>query len=137
MTFDPLILSDQGRVALMDATRTYRRSLILRLWQNDFTPAPDSDSGDFQECDFPGYAPVTLTSWTTAFLNPAGLGQSTGPVVLFTRSAGGTPQPAYGAYVTDQAGNWVWANVRAGGPFTFAGLGDQLAVLPSLQDTSA
>lgn len=105
---------------------------VLRLFVNDHVPADADDETDYTEASFPGYAPVTLTSWglvTTA----AGTAQIAHPAASWTRSAGGgAGDQVYGYYVTDAAGDLLWSERDPAAPVPMNVAGYSYSVLARL-----
>jgi len=77
----PIILTRSGAVRLMEFLRDPAGALSfldgdgIGLFQNDFIPDLDSVLGDFTECTFGGYAPLSISTPNAAFLNGAGRGE--------------------------------------------------------------
>lgn len=109
---------------------------VLRLYKNNPSPAPSKGSslGDFTQCDFPGYAGVTLASstWAAASVGSNVASSTYGAAVAFTRSSTGAPQTVYGAYLTNAANTELWGCcLFAGGPYSITNSGEKVNVTPT------
>lgn len=107
--------------------------LILRLFKNDYTPANDSETADFTEADFGGYAekPLARTGWNApSTVSNQGFIEF-GTLQTWTCTSGSNT--VYGYYiVTENSNITVWAQ-RFGTPRTVDS-GVELNIIPSLKD---
>lgn len=119
-------------IAFRDALINTPDGSNVHLYQNDFTPNPQSVLTDFTECDFVGYAEVAVGATWTDTLVP-----QTGEVRVYTTvSADFTagvilaPQTAYGFYVTDDADAVLQGFGRFDEPVLFSASGESLPLVP-------
>src|ERR1700722_381205 len=92
-------------------------NVSVHLFKNPATPSFSSAIADFTESDFPGYAPVDVTSWILGpVITNVGYMQSSTPCVFTVSSGSGLPQLAYGYYVLDDSGTLLWAELDPNGP---------------------
>lgn len=77
---------------------------VLHLYKVGFSPSPSSVLADFtsQECDFDGYAPVTVTSTGAPFAFGTGYAVETQQRFNFDSGS-----PASGG---NQVGGWYWVS---------------------------
>lgn len=115
-----------------------RQSLLIgakiRLYQNDHTPGNSDELSDYVECDFPGYAEITLNGWGQPYTNPSNQAQTDETIQTWTST--GTPsggsQNIYGYYVFDDTGsNLLYAERNPSGPATITAAGQTYSVTPS------
>lgn len=107
-------------------------NLVLRLFQNNITPAETDTAATYTEASFTGYSAPTLTgaSWVVTEGAPsnAAYAQQT-----FTSSAGAQNQSVYGYYLTRAtSGRIAWAERFTDGPYLIVNLGDQIKVTPTV-----
>lgn len=71
---DASFLSMTGAKAEATAGKTTLAASVLHLFKFGFNPNVNSTLADFlgQECDFDGYAPVTIATWADPILAGAG-----------------------------------------------------------------
>ena len=108
------------------------RTLILKLYQNDVTPAEDDVVGDYTVATFTGYADAALASgdWTITGTTPT---LATCAQKTFTSSAGSQNQTIYGYYVvTDTDNELVFAERFSDAPRTIVNNGDLSNLKPQV-----
>lgn len=106
-------------------------NLILKLFKNDKTPAEGDVAADYTECDFDGYAPVTLTGANWAVTEGAPSSASYAQQV-FT-NAGTVAQSVYGYYlVRASTGRIAYAERFTGAPFVVQNTGDEIKITPTI-----
>lgn len=98
----------EGCLTTATAVRTALANSVLHLFKSSFVPEPGSPLSEYTaaECDFDGYAAVTMANWNTPILAP-GTGYMIGsPLVQFTWAhvADDVGNLVGGAYVVDAAG---------------------------------
>jgi hypothetical protein len=133
-----LVIFNQGKALIVEAiiNKTAPQNLILRLFQNNYTPLAGDTEAQLTEASFTGYAAITLTgsSWGAASVaNPAvaSFAQQT-----FTSSADQATQNLYGYYVTQAAsGKAVWAERFSDAPWPISFNGDLAKVTPRFQES--
>jgi hypothetical protein len=105
---------------------------ILRLFQNNITPAETDTAATYTEATFTGYSSVTLTgaSWSVVEGAPSSASYAQ---QSFTSSAGSQNQSIYGYYVTrTTSGRIAWAERFTDGPYVIVNNGDKIQITPSL-----
>ena len=108
------------------------RTLILRLFKNDITPAEDDVVGDYTEATFTGYAEKALASgdWTISGTTPT---QAQAASQTFTSSANQTLQNIYGFYLVSATDGELTHALRfADAPRPIANNGDFINVVPRI-----
>lgn len=103
--------------------------LTLHLYKNNFTPPVDADVvGNYTECDFGGYASQALSAFPgSSWATPRAT--TTGAAKVFT-ATGASANVVYGYYVTNSAGDLVWAERNAAGGVTIGSAGQTYTVTP-------
>jgi len=106
-----LVVTMTGLQLMLDDLRThyFNAACLLHLFKNAKTPAIGDNLGMYQECDFPGYAPVAIHSWGTAHDSGSQSSETDHPPVTFTCNGTTVPNTIYGYYVTDGSSNLLWA----------------------------
>jgi hypothetical protein len=120
----------ENKIAAMIVNKGAPEDLVLKLFSNNITPADSDTAASYTECNFPGYAAITLpgASWST----PSG-GTTTFAERTFTRNVTGTPQNVYGYYVVQlTSGVLMWSERDASGPFAMTNNGDTVRVTPTM-----
>ena len=110
--------------------KTAPENLVLRLFQNNITPAESDTAGTYTEATFTGYASITLTgaSWGAASAGTISFAQQT-----FTSSAAQATQQIYGYYCTQvTSGVLVYSERFSDGPYPIANNGDLIKVTPTI-----
>lgn len=75
--------------------------VTYHLYKNNYTPVTGTLLGDLVESDFPGYAPLAAVVEPVATVDGSHEAVSLGNLLTWTCSlAPGTPQQAFGVYVT-------------------------------------
>lgn len=71
---DASYLSMTGARVLAEAGDTLLANSVLHAFKAGFVPSPTSTLAEFTaaECDFDGYAPITITTWADPVLAGAG-----------------------------------------------------------------
>jgi hypothetical protein len=104
----------------------------VHLFQNDFTPTPDTVIADLTEATFSGYAAVVDPGWGAAFLNDDGNAQRLLNNAQFTQTAATITNTVYGYYVTDAAGTGLWWAERFATPVLMDAASRAIAVIGTL-----
>lgn len=108
--------------------------LILHLYVNQVNLADETFTADsFTEASASGYSSATLTgsNWTAS--TDAGTGVSTAVYssnITFTFSVG---EDVYGYYVTNNAGQILWAEEFPSAPFALPSTGGEISIKPQVQ----
>jgi len=124
------VFNDQAKQAMLSKLReTYFQSCILRLYQNDFTPARTSIYPEFNEADFSGYAPILLNDWFASILTVDDQAEIAIPMKVFFHDGGGVANDIYGYFITVFGMNWVSAERFPSAPLVINGLGDSVPIL--------
>jgi hypothetical protein len=130
-----LLVQNDGEVIALEAlvNKTAPQNLILKLFQNNVTPAETDIASGYTEATFTGYGPITLTgaSWGAASAGaPSSIAYAQ---QTFTSSAGAQSQAIYGYYLVQaSSGKVVLAERFSDGPYTIVNLGDQIKVTPTI-----
>ena len=138
-----LVCPDSGESNILKLIVNIARSNtdhpVLHLFTNDFDPesgshgasGEDFDESDLTEASATGYAASTLTgsNWTIdqASGTTAAVYNST---ITFSVTDAMT---AYGIYVTNTAGQIMWAERFPAAPYTLPSGGGNISVLPKLE----
>lgn len=127
-----LIVPDVGEVALLDVlTASWGNTLVMKLFQNNYTPVDGTELTDLTEADFDGYSPIVLTGWTAA-ATVGGKAQSEALEVEFEHDGGATGNTVYGYWVEDQAGFLLWVERDPNGPVTMDNASHRYRITPKL-----
>ena len=103
---------------------------VLRLYQNNITPADSDTAGTYTESTFTGYASITLTgaSW-----NAASAGSIAYSAQQTITCSGASSQNVYGYYITQvTSGTLMWSERDASAPFAIANIGDAVKITPAI-----
>ena len=127
-----LVLPNNGEGDALAAivAKSAAENLVLRLNQNNITPAETDTAATYTEATFTGYASITLTasSWTIVEGAPS---EASYPQQSFTSSADQTSQNIYGYYFTRvTSGRIAWAERFPVGPYAIATNGANIKVTP-------
>src|SRR4029450_4788745 len=121
---------------LCDGSPYTLQNIIIRLFQNDYTPVCQSTEEDFDEADFSGYAGITLTAGDPCTgIVETGLNEEGIPTLFFdqeiwTQTATTVTNVIYGMYAVatisgDPDGPLLLASQRfANGPFAMDAIGN-------------
>ena len=129
-----LRVTDEGEVIALKAllNHTAGQNLVLKLYQNNITPADTDTAATYTECTFTGYVNLTLTgaSWT---VTPGAPAVASYAQQTFTSSADQAAQNAYGYFLTQLgSGTLVYAERFTGAPFVIQNNGDNIKVTPRI-----
>lgn len=111
--------------------KTAAQDLVLKLFQNDYTPVKGDTAANYTVATFSGYADITLTgaSWNAAAA--AAIANSIERV--FTHNGGATPNTIYGYFVVQvTSGTVLYAERDSGGAFTLTNNGDNVKLTPQI-----
>lgn len=108
-------------------------NLVLKLYQNNYTPVEGSTAVNFTEATFAGYAAITLVgaNWTITTGDPtyASYAQQT-----FTRTSTGAVQNIYGYFLVGLgSGTLYWAELFTDGPYPVTNNTDAVKVTPYIE----
>lgn len=129
-----LVVPNDGEEDLLKAglNHTAASNPVLKLYQNNITPAETDTAATYTESTWTGYAAITLTgsSWT---VTPGAPSSATFAQQTFTSSAGSQNQANYGYFVTRATGGRLaWAERFPSGPYTIIDLNDNIKITPQI-----
>jgi len=124
-----IVVVENGWLGLLDAWVAAGLPAILRLYQNNYFPDPTDTAAAYVEATFSGYPGGTALGFGAAFVNGAGQGEIASMPITFAHNGGGVTNTVYGIYVTDGAGNLIYAE-RFGAPITMAVATDFIIYTP-------
>lgn len=132
-----LVMMKDGMIALLNAAlRGIPFHAFYGLFQNDWTPTPDSVIGQVQPCDFSGYAGlISVGLW----LAPTIVGQvavTESTPRTWTRGVGPNSNWVSGYYVVDSSGVLLWGERDPGPPAAMIVPGDIYQVTPAFSQSS-
>jgi hypothetical protein len=108
---------------------------VMKLFQNNITPAHNTVYADFTEATFSGYASQSLSGASVAgSLDSSGRGVVTWTALTWTKS-GATGNTIYGYWVENSSGVLLWCE-RFDSPIVMTADGAFLTLTPKLTDMS-
>jgi len=127
-----LVLSNQGEQIALEALvgKVAGQNLILRLFENNYTPVEGTTEVSVVECTFAGYSAITLiaANWVFTAADPSHVDYAQ---QTFTSNTGSQDKYAYGYYLTQvTSGKLVWAERFTDGPYHIVNNGDAIKVTP-------
>lgn len=130
-----LVCPNAGEIILlryivnMSGARDTSDQPLLRLYNNNVDPGETSTETTFTEPTIGGYHLITLTGagWTITQL--AGVTTAVYSEETFTFTTGVS---IYGYYVTNSAGNIMWAEKFTGAPFELPASGGNISITAKL-----
>lgn len=122
------------RRAMLSFALTDLNAFVLRLYVNNRTPSVGDTSADYTEPAGTWYAPITMSSWGTPYINPSDQGQVDEIIRIWTAAATVVSESIYGYFVTDGSGNLLWAELNPAGPQAMDTIGQTYSVLPSMRE---
>lgn len=125
-----IVLTNNGKVALIEEERTFLNGCTLRLFVNNYVPVAGSVVGNFTECTDSGYAGFTPIGFAAATLNGSNQGQILAPAVTWTFTHDVGDFTVYGYYVTRASDGQVVYAERAASPFLVTAPGQTYTVVP-------
>ena len=126
-----LILPNSARRQVIDDLKDvgeYLDAVVVKLYQNDYTPNPDTVLADFTEATFDGYAASTAIVWGATFTNSVNQAETVGDVKQFTATGATTPNLIYGYYLV--SGATLKGGEKFDSPVPVNGVGDAVIVIP-------
>jgi hypothetical protein len=108
----------------------------LRAYSNNHAPADGDTAGSYTECTFPGYAALTLTTWSAAALDGSNKASTAVSIQTWTAGSIVTPQNVYGIYVTTSAGVLLYAELNPGGVVSISTPGQTYSYTPVFTEKS-
>ena len=118
-----------GEVLILQELIAYLNSLVIDLYQNNYTPVDTSLAADFTVATFDGYAQKTLDTFAAAFLNGNDKAE-TDHLLLTWVSTGVTANTIYGYYVRTSGGLLVYAERNPTGGTLIDAIGESYSILP-------
>lgn len=106
---------------------------ILKLFQNDIDPTPETVIGDLEEATFTGYADVNALAFGTPYYDIDGNAIVTAPSHEFVASGSGVANVIYGWYLTDDPATKLLAAFRFQESVGIGGAGQGVTVVPFLK----
>lgn len=125
-----LVVCRPALVALLQLHKATFNTYTLRLFKNDKVPADTDTVADYTEANFTGYAAIATNAWGNAFLNAGNIAEIDETNRTFTQTGVIVTNLVYGYYVTDGAGNLIFAERNPAGPFNMNANGLVYVVLP-------
>lgn len=127
----PLLVPNDSEIRLLDYLGTVFNAdpTQIHLFQNNHTPADGDTVADYTECTFSGYLVKTLLAWSAA-ATVSGRAEITEALQTWGHTGGATGNNVYGYYITDFAGNLLWAELDPAGPVLMDSSGQTYSVLP-------
>jgi hypothetical protein len=96
-------ISTVGQVEQVAALKTFLSTLTLHLYSNPVVWDPNNSVGDYTEVSWPGYAPIVLSGWQTAYTTGDGYAEIDEQIRGFSPTTGG-PYTVQGYYLTTPDG---------------------------------
>lgn len=123
------VFSEQGWLDVFDTVTGANLLYRIHLYKNNHVPAFTDTILDFTEADFSGYGSSILLAWGAAVINSGVQALIATPPVSWTRSSGPTSNTVYGVYVTNVAGDLMYAE-RFPAPISMTSNGDTISYEP-------
>jgi hypothetical protein len=125
-------LSLSGALIIATANKTRNANSVCHLFKSTFLPSPTSVKADFlaAECDFDGYAPLTIAAWGDPIL--FGQGYATfAPTQTFrwTHDTDDVGNSVGGYFLVDSGGNLL-SYATFNPPANVSGPGQAVVVTP-------
>jgi hypothetical protein len=132
-----LVVPTEGLIAILDKFTGggIGANVVIRLYQNNYTPVAGSVLASFTVANFSGYAQVTPAFGAAGIV--AGNVQTDDTAARdFTVAAGGVSNTIYGYYVVDTVlGKCLWAE-RFASAIVMTNVGDQIELTAALTAAS-
>lgn len=130
----PMVTMPAFRRAMLSFALSDLNTYILRLYVNNHTPSVGDVTGDYTEPSGTWYAPITMGSWGTPFINPSDQGEVDEIIRIWTVAGTPSAEQVYGYFVTDGSGNLLWAETNPAGPQLMDTVGQTYSVLPIMRE---
>lgn len=126
------VIPDQGKQVFAGLLSSLSNVWRIRLYKSNTDPVHTTVMSDFTECNYSGYASITLTAPSVA-ATPDGSGRIiiTWAQVTFVKS-GATGNDVYGYYVDQGSSLLLWAERAATAPLSMQNDGDEILITPKL-----
>lgn len=114
-------VSTTGQIEQLSGLKPFLSTLTLHLYSNHVVWDPNNVVGDYTEVSFPGYAPILLNAWMTAFGTSDGYAEINEQIRGFSPLSGG-PFTVQGYYLTTPDGRLFAAasnEVSGGQPLSY------------------
>lgn len=112
----PLVVQNSSQLFLLQNLREVGptaglwRELVLKLYQNDFTPGLETALAEFTEADFSGYVAIVLSAgWLLPFVDADGIARMMQAQTQFNHDGGATANTIFGYFVEKDTGELLWA----------------------------
>jgi hypothetical protein len=105
------------------------QSVVLHLYNNNYTPDENATLSNVTEVTTPGYAAVTLPGAAWTFTQPSMITTGTHTETIFNMT---TSSNVYGYYITNLAGSLLWLEIFPGAPFSLPSGGGQIGITPRI-----
>ena len=120
---------------LTDLISVWANTLVIHLFQNNYTPVDGTVVGDFVEATFDGYGSQGVSTWgSPTIVGPRGQTQAASNT--WTKAAGTNPNLIYGYYILDGAGNLLWAERDPAAPIPMNVAMDTYTITPGFTTRS-
>lgn len=107
--------------------------LILKLYQNNITPAETDTAGTYTEATWTGYSAATLTGASWGAPSEGAPSSIAYAQQTFTSSAGAQSQTNYGYFMVRTTSGRIALSERfSDGPYTIVNLNDTIKVTPTI-----
>lgn len=129
-----LLVPNTGEVIALEAlvNKTAPQNLVLRLYENNYTPTEADTAASYTEATFTGYSALTLTGSSWGAASPGAPSSIAYAQQTFTSSASQS-KLVYGYYLTQaSSGTLVYAERFSDGPYAITNNGDQVKVTPTI-----
>lgn len=123
------VLCENGWLEMLNGFA--EKSVRVRLFVNDHEPDYTDTFASFVDATFSGYPGYTALAWGAAFINGSNQGQDNATQVSWQHSGGVIGELVYGAFVTDEDDNLLWAD-RFDAPVSMTTAADSLFYQPRL-----
>lgn len=119
-----------AQLAFMDLVKTgVLDGSELHLYKSDTVITRDTVKADLTECDFDGYAAITLTTWNNPYVNAAGQCVClAGEKQFDTATPWTTGNNVYGWWIEESGGDLILAGRFSDAPRPMAAPGDACLV---------
>lgn len=128
-----IVMSNPGKVALLDSERALLNTYYYGLYTNNITPDSNTVLADLTECTDGSYVSTGRLppGFTPATLNGDDEAELTGPDMQWTFNFSGGSFTVYGYFVaTASSGGTLIYSERAAAPFTVTASGQTFTVTP-------
>lgn len=113
-------------------TGAFLDTAVVKLFQNNITPTPNSLITDFTICNFSGYSDSAAIVWGNSYIRPDGTAVVPGGSVEFRQTGVTVTNIAYGFCVVHPGGGtpYLIMSARFDTPVNFTAIGRGVVVTP-------